>query len=287
MAPTHWAFGQTSTLIGAPGAYLWKLPAPLAAQCLNHGIAERGADGVKLYATDGEDACELRATTSQTYGRIWDSDVAQACARIVDASNGEFFSPWAWGKEHRALFASDRDVFMFFCNGGSLVDGGGERDQLYRGFYVWNSEVGSAVFGLATFMFRIVCGNFQIWDMANATVLKIRHTSGGPERFVTDAIPALKAYTTESVQPIEEAIRQAKQYLLPMKEEECFDFFAKQGFTRAEVRRARQFAEQEEGQFATLWDAQNGLTAYARTLAYADAGVDLSTRAGKLMSLVQ
>jgi hypothetical protein len=30
IAPTHWSFGQLSSLVGAPAAYLRQLPAPLA-----------------------------------------------------------------------------------------------------------------------------------------------------------------------------------------------------------------------------------------------------------------
>lgn len=287
MAPTHWAFGQAASLVGAPGAYLRKLPAQLAADCLNHGIAERDTEGVKLYAADGEEACQLRAVTSQTYGRIWDIDVVEACERIVEGSGGRFESPWAWGKQHRALFASDRDVFLFFCDGGSIVDGGGDRDQLHRGFYVYNSEVGSTVFGLAAFLFRSVCGNFLITDMQAARILRIRHSSGGPARFVEEAIPALTAYVEQSAQPMEATVQAAKAYLLPAKEDEMFTFFLKNGFTKAEVRRAKQFAETEEGQFASLWDGINGMTASARMMAYADAGADLSRRAGKLLEIVK
>jgi len=31
LVPTHWSFGQLTTMIGAPSAYLRQLPAPLAA----------------------------------------------------------------------------------------------------------------------------------------------------------------------------------------------------------------------------------------------------------------
>jgi hypothetical protein len=286
LAPTHWAFGQMASLFGAPAAYLRKLPAPLAVQCLNHGAANYKGEQVQLFAADRDEACELRATTSLNYGRIWDIDVVEATERIVEASNGTFASPWAWGKTHRALFASDRDCFMFFCDGGSIVDGGGDRDQMHRGFYVWNSEVGSATFGIAVFMFRTVCGNYQIWGARDARVLKIRHTSGGPAKFVSEAIPALKAYAQDSVLPLEAAIKRAKAFMLPSAEDKQFEFFAKYGFTKAEVRRAKQFAEAEEGQFANLWDSVNGFTAAARMLAYADASVELSRRAGKLMEIV-
>jgi hypothetical protein len=287
MTFTHWSFGQFASLVGAPAAYLRKLPAPLAVQCLNHGIEVRGADGMKLYAVDQDAGCELRATTSQTYGRIFDADVVQACRAIVDASNGTWFSPWAWGKQHRALFASDRDIFCFFIDGGSIVDGGGERDQMHRGWFVKNSEVGAATFELTTFLFRVCCGNFNIFDMKDAKSLRIRHTSGGPERFVSEAIPQLQAYAQGVAGPVELTIRAAKAYALPAKDEDLYALTAKFAFTQAETRRAKQQAEIEEGQCATLWDLHNGFTAYARMLAYADAQVDLVERAGKFMRLVQ
>ena len=39
--PTHWAFGQLSSEVGAPAQYLRTLPPPLAASCLAHGLASR------------------------------------------------------------------------------------------------------------------------------------------------------------------------------------------------------------------------------------------------------
>jgi hypothetical protein len=41
---THWAFGQLSRFVGAPADYLRTLPATLATQNLNHGLAQRAKD---------------------------------------------------------------------------------------------------------------------------------------------------------------------------------------------------------------------------------------------------
>lgn len=38
---TNWAFGQLCSRIGAPASYLRELPATLAAQNLNHGLAAK------------------------------------------------------------------------------------------------------------------------------------------------------------------------------------------------------------------------------------------------------
>ena len=288
--PTHYAFGQVCSALAAPAGYFREQLADrpdLVIAALNHGAQKHAKEGVKLMTVDrdGSTTPRLAAVTSQSYGRIWDADVALAAQRIL-AANDKFYAPLDWSREKRALFASDRDVFMFFIDGGSIVDGGGDRDQLNRGFYLWNSEVGSKTFGIATFLFRQVCGNFGIWGAEDVRVMKIRHTSGGPERFITDAIPALAAYTTASAKPLEEAVRKAKAYALPAKDDEFAEFFKTRGFNAAEVKRAVEHADAEEGQHANLWDMYNGFTAAARHLAYADASVNLQKRAGELMTLV-
>jgi hypothetical protein len=297
MQPTNYAFGQTCGLVKAPADFMRRLAEQgneeLVVKNLNHCIAKREKAGLKFLNVpdaDGGDIGTLYSTTSPTYGRIWDRDVVQATKDTLDAVNNDagkelFYSPWAWGKKHRALFGSDRDCFMFFCDGGSIVDGGGERDQLNRGVYVWNSEVGAATFGIATFLFRQCCGNFMIWGVDNAKILNIRHTSGGPARFLEQARPALNEFARSSVKQIESVVKAAKAFQLPTDRDEVFEFAMKHGFNKAEAKRAYDTAIAEEGQCATGFDLINGFTATARMMAYADAKVDLETRAGKLMDV--
>jgi hypothetical protein len=290
--PTHYAFGQMCSLIGAPAGYFRDKLADkpdIVVAAVNHGMEQRESEGVKLMAvsprTNAMD--KLMAITSQTYGRIWDADVVAAAQKIIAGTKGRFYAPHDWGKQKRALFASDRDVFMFFIDGGSVVDGGGDRDQLNRGWFMWNSEVGSKTMGIACFLFRQVCGNFGIWGAQDVRVLKIRHTSGGPERFISDAIPALNDYVRMTAKPIETAVRKAKALELPSAEDDFQTWFmsGKNGakFNAAEIRRAKEFADAEEGQHHTLWDMYNGFTAAARQMAFAEAKVDMEKRAGQLL----
>lgn len=301
--PTHYAFGQTAGLLKAPADYLRRLGAAgqheLVARNLNASLGLRAKDGngrEKALVIDplGDGLPALAALTSPTYGRIWDADVLRKLVRPILNSHPEFHNPLEWGGKRGGLYASDRDIFLFYIDGGSIVDGGadlrsgGDRDQLHRGFMVWNSEVGSATMGIAAFLFRMVCGNHMIHGIEGTKLLKIRHTSGGPERFVTEAIPALREYVKASAKPVETAVRAAKQYLLPAAtdEEKFLGFFKTKGFTAAEVRRAKTFAEQEEGGAETLWQMQQGFTRAARDLAFMDARTDLEKRAGKLLELV-
>jgi len=303
--PSHWAFGQLSSIVGAPASYLRKLPVELVARCINSSLESyrEDRDALKVMTVEGEDIDTMQAVTSRTYGRIWDADVVEAVDRIVDRSGGRFFNPKDWSGKPSGLYASDHDVFCFMIDGGSIVDGGGERDRLNRGFFVWNSETGARTFGLMTFLFRVVCGNHLVWDAQDVSRMIVRHSSGGPARFDREAMPALLSYVNASAKPAEDAIAKAKGMRLidlvnipgqtvatetgRLGDEWQKAFAAKYDFRRAQVRDAVQFARAEEGRCETLWDLINGFTASARSIEYADARIELETRAGKLMALAR
>lgn len=288
-APSNWAFGQIASHLKAPAGYLRTLPAPLAVQCLQNGVVNTHAGDATRLLIETEDDGELttlRAATSLTYGRIWDLEVVEMVEKIVQYTDGRFFNPKEWSGTPSGLYASDRDVFLFLIDGGSLVDGGSERDQLHRGFFTWNSEVGAATFGLTTFLFRQVCGNHIIWGAEDVKTLKIRHTGQAPGRFAHEVQPALLSYVNASAQQTEDTIKKAKTIVLPDKRDERISWLMERGFTKAEAQGGIATAEREEGDGRTLWQVVNGLTAYARDYAYLDARVDLERRAGKLMYLV-
>lgn len=298
--PTHWSFGQLCGLIGAPAGYLRTLPTDKTADLVNYGLKNTAREAFKVMTVldpNGEANC-LQAVTTTTYGRIWDADVIGAAMRIVEKTGGRFFNPKAYnrhggGVAPSGLYASDRDCFMFLIDGGSLLDAGGERDQLHRGFFMWNSEVGAAKFGLKTFLFRAACGNHIVWDASDVKEISIRHTSGGPARFDREAAPALLEYVNQSAAPMEAAIRLAKKTsLLSLVNAENNDqfvsLFAKKfNFTRGEILEAMETAKKEEGQCENLWDMVNGLTACAREYAFIDSRIELEKRAGALMEIVK
>src|SRR6201995_1922348 len=62
LAPTHWSFGQLTTMIGAPATYLRQLPAPLAAINLQYGLSSHRAELIKTLEVE-ERRVELRALT--------------------------------------------------------------------------------------------------------------------------------------------------------------------------------------------------------------------------------
>jgi hypothetical protein len=142
------------------------VPVPLARVNLEYGLemGEAGRQDAKLLyqlpASDASDHGAARAFTSTTYGRIWDAQVVAAVQKInqdnrwhvpLKAYDGQN------SKQATTLYASDRDVFVFLVDEARPIDVDGQ--TYFRGFYTWNSEVGKATFGLATFLYSYVCAN--------------------------------------------------------------------------------------------------------------------------------
>lgn len=292
LRPSNWAFGQLSQYAKAPASYLRTLPAELAAINVQWGLEHNPQrdDALVLAHTNGDDV--LRAMTSTTYGRIWDIDVVRAVQKVN--SDGRWVVPSASYATHNplratTLYASDRDVFIFLVDPKNPVEINGE--QLFRGFYTWNSEVGSAVFGLRTFLYRYVCDNRIIWGQTEVKELRIRHTGGAPERFAYEGAKYLKRYAEEDTRQIGTTIQAAQNKNLSGeintgKGETVESWLQSRGFTKAQAKASVETANMEMGKSESLWDIVNGVTAYARSVAHTDERVQLEDRAGKLLALV-
>lgn len=286
IVPSNWMFSQLATAVGAPGSYLRKLSPELASECLNYSLAKAPSEiGVKLLLEDTPEALVGRAATGPEYGRIWNTDVLDMVKRFNEMSGGAFYAPWDWTKKFRSLFAGDRDMFMFMIDGGSIVDGGGERDQLHRGFYTWNSEVGSATWGIAMFLFQECCGNFQIWGQTQKTEIKMRHTKGAPMKF-QEIYNNLSKYLNSGTSDEVSMIHRAKQFELPAKDEARLNWVLDKGFTKGEAKGGIELALSTIGDCQNLWQLVDGLTMHSRNYENMDARLDLDKRAGKLMDLV-
>ena len=125
VAPTHWAFGQLASIVGAPASYLRQLPAPLAGINLQYGLSNHRAEQVKTFETE-DGRTELRAVTGPDYGRIHDHELVGAVQRIAGNGTGDTrwkvpgVLDWSTGvynpdveisRDTTTLYASDRDVF--------------------------------------------------------------------------------------------------------------------------------------------------------------------------------
>lgn len=292
---THWSFGQLAGLADSPAGYLRKLPSPLAADCINYGlhVSREAQDvGILLYKNGGP--AQLRAATGPNYGRIWNETIIRALVnRFGDGITGDFRVPGEFGKDvtvtkdNTTLYKSDRDMFVFLADERHRIEIPNRRDgepgSLARGFFVWNSEVGSATFGIATFLFDYVCCNRIVWGAEGYSEFKLRHTASAPDRWIEQAAPAIEAYANSSASSVTDAIQAAQSRKLGDREK--VDAFLASRFTRSQVSaiKAAHMAE-EQKPIETLWDVTVGATAYARGLQYQDQRVAIEREAGKIMA---
>lgn len=293
--PSHWAFGQLASLAGAPAGYLRTLPAPMAADCINYGLHfERDVEEMGVLV-ERNGSTVLRAATGPNYGRVWNADVVAAIQRrFGDGINGAFRVPGEFGqavqvtKKNTTLYAGDRDLFIFLADEQHRVTipnrRNGESGELAHGFFVWNSEVGAATLGLATFLFDYVCCNRIVWGAEQYQEVKIRHTSGAPDRFVEEVTPAIEAYAAGSTQKLTATIAAAQAERISGDQ---LQKFLADRFGKSMIQPLQMVHQAEEGRpIETLWDVTTAATAYARGIKYQDERVKLERIAGHVLDLV-
>lgn len=299
-APTNWAFGQLCQRAGAPASYLRKLPAALAADALNYGIRHlNGADDIGVLlrrtlrneprASDDYDYT-LTAATGPRYGRVWNETIIDALIRKVgDGVTGQWKVPGEFGrhvdvtKDNTTLFASDRDMFVFLCDEEHKIEvpnrRNGKSGTMSRGFFLWNSEVGSQSIGAAFFLFDYVCCNRIVWGAEQFKEIRLRHTVSAPDRWIGEITPVLNEYANSATRGVVEAIAKAKDARL----EDAKAWLA----NRYTVQLAARYEEvhmREEGRpIENLWDVATAMTAHARTIEHQDARVAIEREAGKVL----
>jgi hypothetical protein len=305
VAPTHWSFGQLCSLVGAPSSYMRQLPAPLAGINLQHGLLSHRAGLVKtLEADDGR--VELRAVTGPDYGRIWDHELVAAVMKI--AGNGIGDTRWKvpgvldWNtmthkpfvditKDTTTLYASDRDVFLFLVDDTHPIEAGrlpdGSPDLYFRGFYSWNSEVGSKTLGIASFYLRAVCMNRNLWGVESFEQIAIRHSKFAAQRFAHEAAPALTSFADSPPAPFIAGIKAARERIVAHNQEDRESFLRKRGFSKSETVKVIETVLHEEGRPPeSVFDFVQGITALARGKVHQDARLELEGKAKRLLERV-
>lgn len=295
--PSHWAFGQLCGRVGAPAGYLRTLPAALAADCVNLGLQTRDVDeiGVLLRQGVAGSPADLAAVTGPNYGRVWNAEIAAALVRrFGDGVTGDFRVPGEWGeavevtKDNTTLYAGDRDMFVFLADETHRIEvpnrRNGKPGSLARGLFVYNSEVGAQTLGVCAFLFDYVCGNRIVWGAEDFKEIKIRHTSGAPNRWLEQVEPAIKRYAHGAASIVQDKITAAMDKKIGDKER--VEAFLNARFTRSQAKAINLAHEVEESRpIETLWDVTTGATAYARTIEYQDERVDVERKAGAVLAL--
>lgn len=303
--PTHWSFGQLAQLAGAPAGYLRQLPAAIAADCVNYGLKHtrdiedvgvlltRMPTPVEELAADGSVPAmttRMRAATGPRYGRIWNYDLtAELVTRFGDGVSGEWKVPGEFGKDvaitkaNTTLFGSDRDMFVFLCDEKNRIEvpnrRNGQAGSLARGFFVWNSEVGSATLGIGFFLFDYVCCNRIVWGMEGYKEVTIRHTASAPDKWLADVTPTLVEYSKSSAVTVEQAIANAQA-----KKLDDVDQFLTKRFGARQATALKLRHEAEEGRpIESIWDVTVASTALARDIEHQDRRVEVERAAGDLL----
>ena len=305
IAPTHWSFGQLCSLVGAPSTYMRQLPAPLAGINLQHGLLSHRAELVKTLELD-DGRVELRAVTGPDYGRIWDHELVEAVMRIAGDGVGD--TRWKvpglldWStmthnpfvevtNDTTTLYASDRDVFLFLVDDTHPIEAGrlpnGDPDLYFRGFYCWNSEVGSKALGIASFYLRAVCMNRNIWGAEGFEEISIRHSKFASHRFAHQAAPALERFADSSPAAFVAGVRAARETIVARGDEDRETFLRRRGFSRPETEKIIATVLDEEGRPPeSVFDFVQGITAMARNKPHQDARLELEGKAAKLLASV-
>jgi hypothetical protein len=284
---TNWAFGQLASRIGAPASYLRDLPATLAVQNLNHGLAKHAQDATARLLFHANGSLLLRAFTGSGYERIWNHEVAE---RLLDwqAKGWEPARPDIRKSlgDFPALYASDHDMFVFLRANNRSVNEAGTDSPMWKGVIVENSEVGASALKLTKFLYRELCGNHIIWGASEVMDVSLRHVGSVRNRFSLMAVQANK-WLDASVSDLEGQIERSKTALIAATKEEVLDtLFGKRslGLTRKALDASYEAVrEDEDGDPRTVWGFAQGVTRYSQSIPYADERTKLDKAAGKIL----
>lgn len=258
----------------------------------------------------------LRCVTSERYERIWNYEIAELALALQESEGWVTPPARPCGIEgvpiriatdedvlkHSAheslgvkvgdeispagLYASDRDCFIFQVNEDYAIDGG-DGEQLYRGVFWSNSEVGDKRFRATMFLYDTICGNHIVWGAKVLAEVSIRHTGKAREAFA-EAMQTVTQRVRNSAAIDEDRIRKAKQFELGPGKPEIIDLvFGKNlGLSRKDCEAAYVLAERHEsdhgGNPRSAWGYAAGLTRLSQGQ-YADARDVMDRAAGRLL----
>lgn len=290
---TNWAFGQLCARIGAPAGYLRDLPATLAAQNVNHGLARLSLDKANekvarcMFHKNGN--LVLRALTSDSYQRIWNYEVAE---RLLDMEADGWIPAMptinlSEGEEGQsALYVSDHDMFAFIRHNDRVIKEAGTSEPLYRGAIAFNSEVGGGSIGVMTFLYREQCSNHIIWGASEVNEIRMRHIGSVRDRFNIYATE-LRRYLDSSADGEEAKIASAKYKLIADTKEKVLDvLFGKRSFglSRKTLDASYEAVQpDEDGDPRSVWGFVQGVTRHSQETNFADERMKMDRAAGKIL----
>jgi hypothetical protein len=294
---TNWSFNQAANRAGFGGGQATKLcewgRADLAAECLNTGFsnAEQSKQVIPYVRAGNAQSGGrpiLRALTSERYTRVLNSALTAGLLRLGESG---WCVPPAWGDKPSGLYASDRDLWVYMIddeNRSIVKDPEAQNragEDLGRGFFLWNSEVGARSFGLLCFWFNWTCGNHMVMGARYVREIRIRHVGhirariqsamrttaqlAGDTTQRTAELDRIKASMTERLSSTDDKLPKVLQGLTGL------------GPKTVDAAIERSWAEGSNPHFA--WGAVQGITALARDEQHGDRANELRMSARVLL----
>lgn len=287
---TNWSFKQLAARVAAPASYLISLPATLASQNLNYGLAQRESNPKQnaqlLMHTNG--SLLVRAVTTEIYERIWNWEVAERLLAIEQMGWVPARPTGSGPETPPALYASDHDMFAFVMSSNHAIAEAGTDSPLYRGVIVENSEVGASSLKLTGFLYRMMCGNHIIWGAEDVMEFSIRHVGKARDKMSLWE-GALTKYASTIGADDERQIASLKKTLIADTKEGVLDrLFGMRNLwlTKKQVEQSYDAVlPDEDGDPRTVWGFAQGVTRISQALPYADERNRLDRAAGRLLKM--
>lgn len=270
-----WSFSQFCRMSMAPPSFIRQLRVDTAATVLNEtredDLAEKRV-ALTLDAPDDETPNLLRALYSTKYTRLVDLDFAMS----ISEQTARF--------TQKGLYASDRDIFLFYIDENDRIDVEGEK--LSRGFFGWNSEVGSKSAGYMIFLYNHICCNHIVWGAADIFKQRRRHV-GDLSKFMKDMKRAIAELGDRGREKDSDVVRAAIHAIYAQDNEEAINKMRHPsiGLGKKQAESSLEFARQHNGPGANLsrWKVVQGITRLAQEIPHMDERVKLESKASKIL----
>jgi hypothetical protein len=297
---TNWSFTQFCSRLGAPPKFLAELPGDLAVDVLKFRLGQKQdledeRESQVLFDYD-EGVYTVRAFNGSRYSRVWDYQIIESLLELTTKGWDipPAYDPGNFGGEktkgNSGLYCGDRDCFVFMVNENNRIDDGSD-EGLARGFFVSNSEVGAASWGITTFLYKFICGNHIVWGAEDVEHVKIRHVGDADQKVMESLKVQLELYAEQSPKALEASIKKAKLYELGTSAEEVEDLiFQLRILPRKVVRAAIEEATEYEDVLGaspwSAWGVSQGVTRVSQREEFADSRVRVDGASEKILKMV-
>lgn len=326
---THYGFGQFCSLmrISRPGpeeSESVSLPASFARACdpklaallMNYGLLHTESRDLQLlFHQNG--GLLLRAATGEKYSRYWNYNVAKFLQSLPQgwrvppafpspmsdpktirpATEADVLQCGKFGRKVNVgdmiapagIYASDHNMFVFMVNEERMISAG-SRENLMRGFFVTNDEVGSGSLRFTCFLFDGPCGNHICWGAEKVFEVRLRHVGEGLQRKVLDAITEMVKFTNRSAAEDEARIHAAQNKLLGQTKDQVIEMVYERNswVPKKRAEDAFKIAEQYSdihGDPRSCWGYMSGLTRLSQLTPWQDARDEMDRAARRVLEV--